>query len=383
MSRAGLLLFGLVALLFLRGSSCTQIARPYPPPKADELVSTLRARAQALKSLRAETRMSHRSEQGKVKATVRLMARRGGQLRCDAVTPFDTPLMTLVVSGGQFGLIDAEKNRHFFGPATPCNIARLLQVMLQPDDILTVLGGATPLIAYKSARLEWDARQGAEVLTLSGGEQEQTIRLDGHDRSFDLLLSEVRNRAGEVVLRLEPEDYHALGGLRAPRSIKVTQPKLGAELEVLFKQEELNLALPEEAFALPAGRLLDRAQAVNEALVLLAHGSADPRWGEPLRAVQAALAGRAPGLPVLLAALKGDDSLETALARAARLGAARVLVVPVFLSGGGHLLRDVPELVARAAASQPQLDVRCAATLGEQPEVVEAMAAACLRLLST
>jgi len=122
---------------------------------------------------------------------------------------------------------------------------------------------------------------------------------------------------------------------------------------------------------------------VNEALVLLAHGSADPRWGEPLRAVQAALAGRAPGLPVLLAALKGDDSLETALARAARLGAARVLVVPVFLSGGGHLLRDVPELVARAAASQPQLDVRCAATLGEQPEVVEAMAAACLRLLST
>ena len=62
----------------------------------------------------------------------------------------------------------------------------------------------------------------------------------------------MRNRAGEVVLRLEPEDYHALGGLRAPRSIKVTQPKLGAELEVLFKQEELNLALPEEAFALPA-----------------------------------------------------------------------------------------------------------------------------------
>jgi hypothetical protein len=252
MKRAGLLLFGVVALLCLRGANCTHIERPYPPPKPAELTDTLRSRAQQIKSLRAETRMSHRSEQGKIKATVRLMARRGGQLRCDAVTPFDTPLMTLVVTGGQFGLVDAEKNRHFFGPATPCNIARLLNVMLQPDDILTVLGGATPIIAYKSAKLDWDARLGAEVLTLSSGEQEQMIRLDGHDRTFDLLLSEVRNRAGEVLLRVEPEGYRTVNGVRAPRSLKVSQPKLGAELEVTFKQEELNLTLPGEAFALPA-----------------------------------------------------------------------------------------------------------------------------------
>jgi sirohydrochlorin cobaltochelatase len=119
------------------------------------------------------------------------------------------------------------------------------------------------------------------------------------------------------------------------------------------------------------------------ALVLFAHGSSDPRWGEPLRVLQAALAARRPELPVLLAALKGGESLEDALARAAQLGASTALVVPVFLSGGGHLLRDVPELVRRAAASQPQLEVRCAATLGEQPEVVEAMAAACVRLLGS
>jgi sirohydrochlorin ferrochelatase len=41
----------------------------------------------------------------------------------------------------------------------------------------------------------------------------------------------------------------------------------------------------------------------------------------------------------------------------------------------------VPEQVARAAAAHPQLEVRSAASLGEQPEVVEAMAAACHRLL--
>ena len=251
MRRAWWGLFGLAALLLLRGSSCTHIARPYPPPKAGELVSTLRARAQQVRSLRAETRMSHRSEQGKVKATVRLMARRGGELRCDAVTPFDTPLMTLVVSGGQFGLVDADKNRYFHGPATPCNIARLLQVSLAPDDILTVLGGGVPIIEHKSARLDWDDRQGAEVLTLGGDELEQTIRLDGNDRTFDLLLSEVRDRSGGVVLRIEPEGHRLVSGLRAPRGIKVSQPQRKAELELAFKQEELNIDLPASAFELP------------------------------------------------------------------------------------------------------------------------------------
>jgi len=122
--------------------------------------------------------------------------------------------------------------------------------------------------------------------------------------------------------------------------------------------------------------------APSQALVLLAHGSSDPRWGEPLRALEAALAGRAAGLTVLLAALKGGETLEAALGRAAALGVSRTLVVPIFLSGGGHLLRDVPALVARAAARHPELEVRCASTLGEQPEVVEAMALACLRLLA-
>jgi hypothetical protein len=256
MRRAGPILVALVGLVLLRGSSCTRLERPYPPPKAAELVATLRARAQQVRSLRAETRMSHRSSQGKVKATVRLMARRGGQLRGDALTPFDTPLMTLVVSGGQFGLIDTEKNRYFYGPATPCNIARMLQVMLLPDDILTVLAGSTPIIEHSRARLDWDDRLGAEILTLGGGERGQTIRLDGHDRSFDLLLSEVRNRSGEVLLRIEPDKYRKVAGLRVPEAIKVSQPKLKAELEVLFKDQELNIELPAQAFEIPGpGRL--------------------------------------------------------------------------------------------------------------------------------
>jgi len=246
-----LILIGL-ALLFLSGGSCITLERPYKAPRAAEVIAALQARGKRVVSIRAETRMSHRSAQGKVKATVRLMARRGGKLRFDAVTPFDTPLATLVSDGKQFGLLDAQKNRHFHGPASPCNISRLIGVVLQADDVLTILGGSTPLIEHTKASLEWDSRASAEVLTLKGDRATQTVRLDGHERSWDLQRSEIKDDKGAVVLLIEAGGFVKRGDLRVPTTLSVRQPKYKAELELTFKKQELNLTLPAAAFELPA-----------------------------------------------------------------------------------------------------------------------------------
>ncbi len=117
------------------------------------------------------------------------------------------------------------------------------------------------------------------------------------------------------------------------------------------------------------------------ALVLLAHGSRDARWRQPVEALRELL--RARGARVELAYLQFcPPTLAEALAACAARGEREVLVVPLFLSGGGHLLRDVPEAIASAAALQPTLAVRSAGALGEEPEVLEAMASAVLRLAS-
>jgi len=246
-------LLGLLALVVLRGGSCVQIERPYKAPTAAEVVAALKARAARVRSTRAETRMSHRSSQGKIKATVRLMARRGGKLRFDAVTPFDTPLATLVSDGKKFGLLDAQKNRHYHGPASPCNIARLIGIVLHADDVLTILGGSTPLIKYDKAELRWDDRASAEVLTMRGpGGVNQTVRLDGTDRRWDLLSSEIKDGKGATVLSIKTGRFVKRDGLRVPTTIAVRQPKYKAELDVSFKKQELNLTLPAAAFELPA-----------------------------------------------------------------------------------------------------------------------------------
>jgi sirohydrochlorin cobaltochelatase len=126
------------------------------------------------------------------------------------------------------------------------------------------------------------------------------------------------------------------------------------------------------------------ASADREWIVLCAHGSADDRWRQPLVELRDRLLARDSRRDVTLAYLRrGEPTLEQALRDCAARGARRALVVPVLMSSGGHLLRDVPEAIAAVAAALPELEVRCSGALGEEPEVLEAMASACLRLSST
>jgi hypothetical protein len=242
-----------IALTFLAGARCASVSRPYAAPSATDVEAAVRKRGAAVRALRGEARMSYVTKQGKVKATVRMMAAQGGKLRFDIVSPFDTPLATLVTSGGSFALVDSQKNRHFHGPATPCNISRLLRVQLQPRDVLTILGGGTPLIAHSSRSLRWDDRAGVEELTLVGkGGIKQTVRLDGRDKRWRLLSSRIRDGKGKLLLALTAAEFKTQKSLSLPMRLKVRQPSQNAELELDFKKQEVNITLPDIAFERPA-----------------------------------------------------------------------------------------------------------------------------------
>ena len=116
-------------------------------------------------------------------------------------------------------------------------------------------------------------------------------------------------------------------------------------------------------------------------IILLAHGSKDAAWRRPLERLRDLLAESAPDRGVTLAYLQlARPTLDEALQACLHGGGETAVVVPVFLSGGGHILRDVPRTVALAAAGVRGLQVSCAGALGEEPEVLEGMAAACRRL---
>src|SRR5437667_12500731 len=113
------------------------VARPYPAPSAEELMAAIRKRSAAIHSLRADTKVDHMGQGGqRVKVTVALLVARGGKLRMEAESPMGGALATLTSDGASFALLDVRNNRFLAGPAKACNVARLIQLALEPDAVV-------------------------------------------------------------------------------------------------------------------------------------------------------------------------------------------------------------------------------------------------------
>ena len=119
---------------------------------------------------------------------------------------------------------------------------------------------------------------------------------------------------------------------------------------------------------------------MTTAIILFAHGARDPEWANPLRRVQAAIRQQADNIPVELAFLEFmAPTLAECAATLVAAGATNILVVPMFIAQGGHLKRDVPEMLALLRSTHPEVRFSLAGAIGENEIVVQAMAEAALK----
>lgn len=119
----------------------------------------------------------------------------------------------------------------------------------------------------------------------------------------------------------------------------------------------------------------------NTGLILFAHGARDPAWANSMRAVQAEILARQPGSVVELAFLEFlAPNLPDCVASLVAAGLQKIVVIPMFIAQGGHLKREVPELLALLRSTYPEVSISLAPVIGEQESVIHAMANAALAL---
>ena len=118
---------------------------------------------------------------------------------------------------------------------------------------------------------------------------------------------------------------------------------------------------------------------MKTALILFSHGARDPEWADPMRRVQAAIRAGAPDVAVELAFLEFmAPTLDECVRAAIAGGARRIVIQPMFVARGGHVKRDLPEIVERMRATWPDVGFDLAGVIGEHEAVIRAMAAAAL-----
>jgi sirohydrochlorin cobaltochelatase len=109
-------------------------------------------------------------------------------------------------------------------------------------------------------------------------------------------------------------------------------------------------------------------------LVLLAHGSRDPRWRAPFETFTASLMTDLGADKVRLAYMEFvTPTLADMAAEAVHDGIRQLKVLPMFMAGGAHVDRDIPTQVEEVKARFPALELTVLPPIGEHPRLIAVM----------
>lgn len=122
------------------------------------------------------------------------------------------------------------------------------------------------------------------------------------------------------------------------------------------------------------------SSAQQRAVILFAHGSRDPLWRRPIEAVAHQMKQLSPQIEVACAYLElSEPDLPSTVSKLAAHGIASIRIVPMFLGVGKHAREDLPQLVQELKGLYPNVSFELRQAVGEEPELIQSMAAIALR----
>ena len=104
-------------------------------------------------------------------------------------------------------------------------------------------------------------------------------------------------------------------------------------------------------------------------LILMAHGSKDPRWRGTFECLQEFVRARY-GQHIHLAYMEfvGPTLLDVAI-DCHRAGVRRMKVLPLFMAGGAHVATDIPEQLQQVRDALPDVIIEAMPPIGEDPRL--------------
>ena len=203
--------------------------------QADELLRLTSAAQDQAATLQGDGKLRVESPQGRGTVSAFLAASRPGLLRVEMFDFFNRPVAVLVTDGQRFGLLQAQENKYYQGPATPQNLSRFLPVALPSPELVSVMLGKVPLLVPERMTLTLDEKEGLYVLTLRRGAVSQVLHI--HPRYLRVVRSEVH---GAAAYGLEYGDFKEHGPLVFPHEVKLVASTADTSLGLRYTDITLN-----------------------------------------------------------------------------------------------------------------------------------------------
>ena len=260
---------------------------PYPPPASqfptgEDALDRMKATFACANGIQGIGKIDHFGGRGRVRGDASAIAVNPARVRIDISSAFGATPYTLTSDGKNFALNDLPNKQFLFGPASPCNLARLTQVPIPGHALVYLLRGEAPLLVHqpKTPTIAWEKGH-YRVEIPSTRDAKQTVLLEVYDDDFNKPWNEQRLRPvgitteqqGAVLYDVELSSFDKAvtapprvdeagedppippsGGpctLEVPRSIHVTVPYTKDDVLFQYNQAALNPPLPDGTFTQP------------------------------------------------------------------------------------------------------------------------------------
>jgi hypothetical protein len=215
-------------------------------------------------SLQGVAKVKVRTPERSISGTQVLVAEAPDRLRAEALSPFGTPLMVMIVNGAELAVLLPGDNRYYHGRATPENLGRFTRLPLRPADLVNILLFRPPRIAYQQLETV-QGNDGDCVVALGAGPRRQELRFDANRRlvGVDYLYN------GELQLRLA---YGEFGEepLNLPRRIDLVLPLQQTEASLTFMELDVDRPFVPGTFTLavpPGAKVANLDEMMTPAMV--------------------------------------------------------------------------------------------------------------------
>lgn len=158
-----------------------------PPPKSqfpdgDAALDRLHGCYECTFGVQGTAKIDHTSPDGRVKGELDFFAVVPDRVRFDA-EKFGVMVYTLTSDGKDFKLLDTKQKEFLYGPAKPCNLAKLTKVPLPGHVLVSLMIGDAPVLVHDKStiKLAWDGDVGQYVVSItSQNDAQQELHLEVH-----------------------------------------------------------------------------------------------------------------------------------------------------------------------------------------------------------
>jgi hypothetical protein len=215
--------------------------------QVEKMVAALVERDRRLACMQTPAVMEYTAGTQHVKAKEDIVAKRPGNLRVEARSPFGVALL-LAAQGNDLAIFEPGQNRFMRGEANAETLYRYVRIPMAPTDAVGLLMGLAPPAFPIGNNPDSVTTDGAMLVATFGNAATGNRQLGFSDSN----LAMVRETAsdGSVNYEVRYSEYHDIGGVMFPYVVDAKFPAAGSHVTFRYLEPIVNGIIPDSTFVL-------------------------------------------------------------------------------------------------------------------------------------